>query len=425
MKTTQPFGGRPACFTALFLALVLALPLSLSGRVLDNFNDNTKTGWKDFTFITDFGLPQESDGQFKFEQPPAGQAIFSASQKISEEFVLVEGRTIEFRVDVTEMGGKDSFAVLAFIPTVNSPGTLAGYGLARSITDVLITKGINKYFRADAGAAAALPRNANTTMVLSMTVKGGSVHITASILDKEDGDKVIWTSTVVDTPGADVLVAGSDSPAAPYITKGYFTLYLYQDFDRGAPENPYKASYDNAEVFVNDTTVLDNFDDGAKTGWTDFTFVPGLGIPSELEGQFRFEMPPAGQAIFSASQKTSRLFELKEGERTEFRVDIIEGGKKDSFAVLAFLPQANSPGTLAGYGLAKSTTDVLITKGINRYFVNDASAPSDMENVTLSLGMEVKNGNVIVTARVLEIQNDNRVRWERIVVDTPNADVLV
>ncbi|MFM7555031.1 MAG: hypothetical protein ACKPAH_07005, partial [Verrucomicrobiota bacterium] len=101
--------------------------------------------------------------------------------------------------------------------------------------------------------------------------------------------------------------------------------------------------------------VLDDFDDNAKTGWTDFTFTPGFGLPSESGGRFRFTQPPAGQAIFSASQKTSERFELKEGRSIEFRVDVVQGGAKDSFAVLAFIPTANSAGTLGGYGLAKST----------------------------------------------------------------------
>ncbi|PYX04743.1 MAG: hypothetical protein DMG88_23760, partial [Acidobacteria bacterium] len=99
--------------------------------------------------------------------------------------------------------------------------------------------------------------------------------------------------------------------------------------------------------------VLDDFNDNTKTAWTDFTFVPGFGIPFETNGQFRFELPPAGQAIFTASQKTAEIFELKEGRTLEFRVDVIQAGGKDSFAVLAFLPltvggNPNSPGSLAG-----------------------------------------------------------------------------
>ncbi|MEW6157256.1 MAG: hypothetical protein AB1813_07470 [Verrucomicrobiota bacterium] len=409
---------------SLFLLTLFALgallaPLRTPARVLDNFNDNTKTGWTDFTFVPGFGLPSESGGQFRFEQPAAGQAIFSASQKTSEVFELKDGRTIEFRVDVVQGGGKDSFAVLAFIPTSGSPGTLAGYGFAKSTTDILITKGINKYF---VNEATGLKQD-NITLVLSLSAKGGNVTIRATALDKDDNNAVLWEKTVVDTPAADVLADGSDSPAAPYITSGYFTLYLYQDFDSGAVEDPYRAIYDDAEVFVTDSAVLDDFNDNVKTSWTDFTFVPGFGIPSESGGQFRFEQPAAGQAIFSASQKTSRVFDLVEGERIEFSVDVIQGGGKDSFAVLAFIPTSGSPGTLAGYGFAKSTTDILITKGINKYFVNEATALKQ-DNITLSLSLTARNGSVTIVARAFDKDDNNALLWEKTAVDTPAADVL-
>jgi len=414
--------GRYAfVLTALSLSLLV-----LRAKVLDDFDDNAKTGWTDFTFTPGFGLPSESGGRFRFTQPPAGQAIFSASQKTSERFELKEGRSIEFRVDVVQGGAKDSFAVLAFIPTANSPGTLGGYGLAKSTTDILISKGINKYFVADSGTAANLKQE-NITLVLNLTARNGSVVVAAKVLDKDAANAVIWEKTVVDSAAADVLVAGKDDPAAPYITAGYFTLYLYQDFDKAAPESPYQAVYDNAEVFVTDETVLDDFNDNTKTGWTDFTFTPGFGLPSETGGQFQFTQPAAGQAIFSASQKTSRVFTLAEGERISFSADVVQGGAKDSFAVLAFIPTANSPGTLGGYGLAKSTTDILITKGINKYFVADSGTAANLkqENITLNLNLTVRGGAVTINARVLDKDANNAVIWEKTVVDTAAADVLV
>ncbi len=422
ISTPHRFAGWLRRGGALLAAL---LGFSAQATVLDNFNDNTKTGWTDFTFIPGFGLPSETGGQFRFQQPPAGQSIFSASQKTSERFELKEGRNIEFRTDVVQGGGKDSFAILAFIPTSGSPGTLGGYGLAKSTTDVLITKGINKYFVAEDGAAANLKQN-NITLVLGLSVRGGSVFINAKILDKDANNAVLWERTVVDTAAADVLADGSDDPAAPYVTSGYFTLYLYQDFDAGAPEAPYTAIYDNAEVFVTDTAVLDDFNDNTKTSWSDFTFVPGFGLPSETGGQFRFEHPPAGQSIFTASQKTSKVFTLAEGERVSFSVDVIEGGAKDSFAILAFIPTSGSPGTLGGYGLAKSTTDVLITKGINKYFVAEDGAPANLKqnNITLNLAMTVRNGSVHIDASILDKDANNAVIWSRSVVDTSAADVL-
>ena len=198
------------------IAAVASLSLSVQAKVIDNFDDNTKTGWTDFTFVPGFGLPTEAGGQFQFAQPPSGQSIFSASQKTSERFELKEGRSIEYRVDVIKGGAKDSFAILAFIPTANSPGTLGGYGLAKSTTDILITKGINKYFAADDGPAANLKQD-NVTLVLNLTVKNGSVIVNAKVLDKDANNAVLWEKTVVDSAAADVLVAGKDDPAAPYI----------------------------------------------------------------------------------------------------------------------------------------------------------------------------------------------------------------
>lgn len=407
-----------AALFSLFLQLAHA-------KVLDNFNDNTKTDWTDFTFVPGFGLPSEAGGELRFELPPAGQAIFTGTQKTSQIFDLREGRTIEFRVDITAAGAKDSFAVLSFIPVGNSPGTLAGYGFAKSTTDVLLTKGIGKYFVADDGPTAEL-KNENITLVLKLTAQNGSVVMNGKVLDKENSDAVIWERTVVDSPAADVLANGEDSPAAPFIASGYFTLFCYADFDRNAPEDPYRIHYDNAESFVTDTFVLDDFDDNSKTDWKDFTFVPGFGLPMEKGGQFQFQLPPAGQAIFTASQKTSRAFELSEGERLTFSVDVVQGGAKDSFAVLGFIPVANSPGTLAGYGFAKSTTDVLLTKGIGKYFVAHAGPEAHIknENITLVLTLTARDGSVTINGQVLDKDNNNAVLWERTVVDTPAADVL-
>ena len=274
MKTPQTFSGGGWLQLALLSLLSLLVSLRPIARAnpLDDFNSATKTGWTDFSFVPGFGVPVQSNGQFRFEQPPAGQAIFSASQKVSQIFALSEGRTVEFRVDVIQGGGKDSFAILAFIPTGNSPGTLSGYGFAKSTTDILITKGINKYFAAVSGLEADLKQD-HIRLILNLTVRHGSVLITGRALDLDDNLKVLWQRTVVDSPDADVLAAGTDDPKAPFITNGYFTLYLYQDYDKNALENPYRAVYDNAETFVTDNVVLDDFNAATKTDWTDFTFV--------------------------------------------------------------------------------------------------------------------------------------------------------
>jgi len=397
----------------------------LTARVLDDFNDNLKSDWADFTFIDGFGLPTETGGQFRFSLPAAGQDIFTASQKISEVFELKEGRTLEFSVDLVDSSGEDSYAVLAFIPNTggNGPGTLGGYGLAKDPTDVLITKGIEKYFVSDDGVSAELP-NTNIRLVLTMSVANGAVTVTGKVVNLAD-EAVLWEQTVVDTAGADVMASGTDDPAAPWITTGYFTLYCYEQFN--AAISSYYVHYDNAQVSVRDVKVLDDFNDNAKTDWSDFTFVENFGLPTETGGRFVFDLPPAGQDIFTASQKVSEEITLTAGETYELRVDLVESSGEDAYAVLAFIPNTggNTPGTLGGYGLAKDPTDVLITKGVQKYFVADDGVTAEVsnENVTLSLTLEVGEDRVTVTGRVID-QSDDSVLWERTVVDTTGADVM-
>ncbi len=396
---------------------------SAQARVVDNFDDNTKTDWKDFTFVPGLGVPTESGGRFKFSMPPAGQALFSASTKTSETFTLQDGRTLEFRVDLVSGNGKDAFAILAFIPTSSSASTLAGYGLAKSTTDMLMTKGIGKYFYNENPTPAI--KNENVTLVLTLTGKGTSVIINGKVLDKDSNNAVIFEKTVVDTSGADILSDGKDDPAAPFLTAGNFVLYCYQDFDRNAPQDVYEVIFDNAQAFVTDSTVVDNFDDNTKSDWKDFTFVPGLGLPVETKGRFTFSQPPAGQALFSASTKTSRTYDLLDGERLELRVDLVSGNGPDAFAVLGFVPTTSSASALGGYSLAKSTTDILITKGIGKYFYNEDPTPAiKSENVTLVLSLTGQGTSVIINAKVLDKDANNAVIFEKTVVDTAAADIL-
>jgi hypothetical protein len=400
-------------------------PLASYATVLDNFDDGVKTDWQDFTFVPGFGLPTEANGEMTFALPPAGQAIFTGTRKTSQEFELRNGRTIEFKVDLVEGNGVDAFAVLAFIPTANSLSTLAGYGLAKSSSDLLITKGIGKYFYNENVNPAV--KNNNVTMVLTLSAKNDIVTINGKILDKDNGNAVLWERTVTDTQDADPLSDGTDTnPSTPYLTRGHFSLLCYEDFNAGSPQSVYRVIYDNAEVCVLEDVILDDFDDNTKTAWSDFTFVPGLGLPVEQNQQFTFTLPPAGQALFTGSRKTSRTFDLAECNRLQLRVDMVDGLGVDSFAVLAFIPEANSLSTLAGYGLAKSSSDLLLTKGIGKYFYNENVNPAvKNNNVTLVLDLTVSNSTtVLIKGQVLDKDNADAVLWERTVVDTPDADPL-
>jgi hypothetical protein len=390
------------------------------GKVLDNFDDNTKTGWTDFTFLPNFGTPVESGGQFKFNLPPAGQSIFAASTKTSESFTLQEGRTIEFSVDLMESNGADSFAILSFIPKSSAISELAGYSMAISTTDFLIAKGINKYFYNENQGI----KTTNVMLILSLTVKDGNVHINAKVLDKDNNNALLFEQSAVDTPAADALRNGTDSPMAPYLGEGNFALLCYED--NGTTQASYEVTFDNAETYVCDAVTIDDFNDNVKTAWTDFTFQPGFGAPVESNGQFKFNLPPAGQSIFAASIKTAPVFELKEGERLQFKVDLVSTNGHDAFAVMGFIPTSAQVSQLAGYTIAKSSTDILLTKGINKYFYNDDPPdPVKNENVTMVLTLTMKSGSVIIRGQILDKDNADAVIFDQTAVDTPAEDALV
>lgn len=407
--------------TAASLMLVLASLLPALGTVLDDFNAAQRTGWTD---SNPGGLPlpggQQANGVFTFSLPAVGQPFFIDSTKTSPTFELVEGRTIEFRVDMISGLGPNSYAVLAFIPTSTGADTLAGYGLSKSESDILISKGINKYFIDDSSTPV---KNTNVTLVLNLAVKSGSVYITGQILDKDANNQVLWEKTFVDTPGADVMGTGTDNPPAPYITTGNFVLYLYAN--NGTDPGGYQVVYDNAVYFITDSTVLDDFNAAQRSGWTDSN-PGGLPLPGgqQANGVFTFNLPTIGQPFFIDSTKVSKTFSLDEGTRHEFSVDMLSGLGPNSYGVMAFVPLATGADTLAGYGFAKSESDVLVTKGINKYFIDYSTAPVKNVNITLVLTLTVQNTNVTIRGRILDKDNNNQVLWEQTFLDTPAADVL-
>ena len=390
----------------------------MKGESVDDFNDNLKTDWKDEGFGV--GQSTEANGQFKFQIPAAGQPLFFASSKTSKTYTLQDGRTLEFRVDLVSGNSKDSFAILSWIPNSAEVTALAGYSIAKSTTDILVTKGINKYFYNENPTPAI--KNENVTLVLSLTGSGSNVIINTRILDKDNNNAVLFDKTFVDTQAADVLSDGTDDPAVAYQGPGKFVLMEYEDFDAAGPEI-YEVILDNAEAFVLDRTVLDDFNDNTKSDWKDLGF--GVGTSSEVNGQFKFEIPAAGQPLFFTSTKTSRTFEVTDGQKLEFRVDLVSGNSKDSFAVLSWIPTSVSATTLAGYSIVKSSTDVLISKGINKYFYNENPTPAiKNENVTLVLSLTGSGSTVTVNGKVLDKDNNDAVLFDKTFVDTPAADVL-
>lgn len=400
--------------------VAVAAGVGLQAKVLDDFNGPARTGWQDAN-PANLPLPPaaQAGGRLTFVTPRLGQPYFASATKTSETFELKEGRTVEFRVDLVNGRGPDSFAVLGFIPQATGPNSLAGYGIAKSESDILITKGINKYFHNEALAL----KNENVTLVLSLTVEGGDVHIKGQVLDKDAANAVIWEKTYVDTPGADQLRTGTDSPAAPFVNLvGNFVLYLYSD--GGTDPDGYTVTYDNAHTFVSERSLVDNFNGATRAGWEDKN-PAGLPLPpaTQADGTLTFLMPKLGQPYFASARKTTVAYDIVEGTRHEFIVDLVNGKGPDSFAVMGWIPAATGANSLAGYGIAKSETDILVTKGINKYFHDEPTALKN-NNVRLSLTLTVVNGMVEILARVLDLDDSRKVIFEKRFVDTAAAETL-
>src|SRR5436190_12350648 len=104
--------------------------------------------------------------------------------------------------------------------------------------------GVGKYsFRSNPTPAI---KNDNVTMVLSMTVKNGSVILNTKVLDKDNNNSVNFEPKEVNSRAAYMRSVGRDSPAAPYLGSGNFVLMCYED--SGTSQTSYEVTFDNAEV---------------------------------------------------------------------------------------------------------------------------------------------------------------------------------
>ena len=132
---------------AILVALLLSLNQTAQAKVIDDFDDNKVKGWEKFDFGTGNGYFKEKGGQFTIGMhKPTGQQFFVAATHKAEKFSVTDGVTLEFRVDLIEANQSNAFAVLSFIPSDTPVSKLSGYSLAKDENDVLLAKGLNKYF---------------------------------------------------------------------------------------------------------------------------------------------------------------------------------------------------------------------------------------------------------------------------------------
>jgi len=251
--------------------------------------------------------------------------------------------------------------------------------------------------------------------------------VTTRVFDIENNNAMVFEKTVVDTPEADDLDTGDDSPAASFIGKpGNFAILLYHNDGSGAlPAS--SITVDNAKVFQYESATIDDFDDNKVTGWEKFDFGTGNGFFKEEDGQFEIGMQqPTGQPFFVAATYTSKTFTIEDGVTVEFSADLIAANQSDAFLVLSFIPNDTPVSQLSGYSLAKDDNDVLLAKGLNKYFFDITSGDwiEAPENIRLVLTMTGSGTSVDVTTRVFDIENNLALLFEETVTDTAEAEDL-
>ena len=297
MKTTRLFlhWMKPSAAVAFFFTLIHS-PLA---EVLDDFEDNKVTGWEKFDFGSGNGFLKEEDGQFTIGMYQAPkQPFFVAATFDSQTYTIEDGVTLEFRIDLIEANQPEAYAAVGFIPKDTSVSQLSGYSAVKDNGDVILAKGLNKFFY-DITDGEWTETPENITLSISMTGKGESVVMTVKVLDIENNNAVLFEQVSTDTPDADDFQTGTDSPAAPFLGKpGNFVLLLYHNDTNGSlPAST--VTLDNAKVFQYEAATVDDFDDNKVTDWKIFDFGSGNGFLSEEEGQLTIGMrQPSGQPFF-------------------------------------------------------------------------------------------------------------------------------
>src|SRR5712692_6881054 len=414
MKTSSsPFFTSAVRSVAL---AALAASLSVSGRILDNFDSGVKTGWQDFTALG--GSVAESGGQFIITDAVQNGPTFTGSKKTTESFTIEDGRTLEFRVDlVSASPNNQSIAVLVWQPVGSSISTLQGYGFAKGADDVLITKALNQYFYTDSPTPQI--KDNNVILVLRLTGQGTNVVVNARVLDKDNNNQIIFDHTIIDTSASET---GPDmeTHTNSYVgVAGNFVLLNYKD--SGATDSV--IVFDNAQVFDSANIVVDNFDSNVKTGWSD---VLNGGTVTENNMQFNITTVPVATPSFTGSRKTSQSFTIEDGGRVELSLDVIAATQDSSaYAVLAWIPTANILANLAGYGFAHSSDDVLLSKALGEYFAE--GTPSLLvNNVRMVYALTGEGTNVRLEARLedltLDVNDPNRIFFQISALDTPGND---
>ena len=174
---------------------------------------------------------------------------------------LADGQTLELRADLISASHNDAWASLAFNYTIGGP---LGYGY-------MFDKGgdglsLMKFYDGATKFAWFFSTNQplkseNVTLVLSLTRAGTNLSITTRVLDKDNGNTVLFERTVIDTPQADPvlpsrtvngMIGMADPVGTPWpLLVGPAAIELTLSWGNAllAPSPRARVTFDNAELW--------------------------------------------------------------------------------------------------------------------------------------------------------------------------------
>jgi len=229
---------------ALLLALACAPPQAQAQlNYFSDFND----GIPDWDNTGPIGTAEETSGQLsiraQFPGTPGDPAFSATWVTWRRNHPIRDAETLEYGVDLVQTSQSNVFAGFDY----NATG-ISGEGLYTFIKDannIQLTKYIPSSGAEGHFFFEATPvKHQNVTMSMALTGVGGSVWITCRVLDKDAAGAVLFERTIVDTPGIDPVVVGSDT-GPPFGLAGSTGALLYsgQITDGTQPETV--VIYDN------------------------------------------------------------------------------------------------------------------------------------------------------------------------------------
>ncbi len=191
---------------------------------------------------------------------------------------LPDGQTLELRADLISAPQSEAWASVALNYIIG--GLANGYMFNKGGDGLSLMKFYNGATKFAWFFSANQPlKNANVTLVLALTRVGTNLNVTTRVLDKDNGDAVLFDRTITDTPKADPvlpsytvggLVGMADPVGTPWpILAGptWIELTLSWDNPLLAPNPRAQVTFDNVEVWQYESPQL-KVQDAVVLSWS-------------------------------------------------------------------------------------------------------------------------------------------------------------